>query len=274
MDAAALGDPRALGPARSVAHACVQFLFRTARANVAPVPDGSHGSLTWDRATRRFQTRPLSPGGPVASLELPSLMLSVTADGTTPETLQLSSSDEVLALDWLDATLAGRGLKKAGPVRIPYDLPPDVADRLVYEPVPDLTALAAWYSFAQAALSSLVARIEGDGLHPSPIRVWPHHFDIAIYLALENNNPDPETARGVGIGLSPGDESYPQPYFYVNPWPVPKGALPDPVAPGHWHREGFTGLVATGEDILGAGPAAEEAFLWGSVAAARALLEP
>ena len=50
---------------------------------------------------------------------------------------------------------------------------------------------------------------------PSPVRCWPHHFDIATCVALESG--DPERERGIGTGLSPGDGTYGQPYFHVNP---------------------------------------------------------
>jgi hypothetical protein len=81
------------------------------------------------------------------------------------------------------------------------------------------------------------------------LRCWPHHFDIATYVSLEAG--DPETARAMGVGMSPGDESYDQPYFYVNPWPhLDSSELPDPPAPGHWHTDGYVGLIATAEEVL------------------------
>ena len=68
-------------------------------------------------------------------------------------------------------------------------------------------------------------------------------------MSLESG--DPETARGVGLGLSPGDGNYNQPYFYINPWPrLDVSDLPDIPPPGHWHTEGFVGAVATGGEIL------------------------
>ena len=81
------------------------------------------------------------------------------------------------------------------------------------------------------------------------MRCWPHHFDIGTYVQLQAG--DSETAKGIGIGMSPGDESYDQPYFYINPWPhMDPSGLPKPPAPGHWHTEGFVGAIATGEEIL------------------------
>jgi hypothetical protein len=73
------------------------------------------------------------------------------------------------------------------------------------------------------------------------VRCWPHHYDIATLFALDDG--DPETARSVGIGLSPGDSAYAEPYLYCNPWPVPDGALPTAPGPLRWHTEGFTSLV-------------------------------
>jgi len=68
-------------------------------------------------------------------------------------------------------------------------------------------------------------------------------------VGLEEGNF--ETARGVGVGLSPGDDAYNQPYFYINPWPhLDPSTLPDLPMPGHWHTSGFTGAIATGQEVL------------------------
>jgi len=81
------------------------------------------------------------------------------------------------------------------------------------------------------------------------VRCWPHHFDIATYVSLEHG--DFETAKGIGVGMSPGDESYDQPYFYINPFPHLNAAeLPAPPSPGHLHNEGFVGAIATGDEII------------------------
>jgi len=61
----------------------------------------------------------------------------------------------------------------------------------------------------------------------------------------------PANARSIGVGSSPGDDYYAQPYFYISPWPRFDGEkLPDPPAPGHWHTEGFFGAVLTGDEVL------------------------
>lgn len=55
--------------------------------------------------------------------------------------------------------------------------------------------------------------------------------------------------RSVGVGLSPGDSGYPEPYVYVTPWPYPTGELPA-LPWGHWHTEGWTGAVLRGSALV------------------------
>jgi hypothetical protein len=105
------------------------------------------------------------------------------------------------------------------------------------------------------------------------VRCWPHHFDVATLVELEAGHA--ESARSIGVGFSPGDESYAQPYWYVSPWPRPDPAtLPQAPMPGHWHTQGFTALVATGDDIVKLADRRRDtaAFITQAIEMSRALL--
>ncbi|NNE17483.1 MAG: hypothetical protein HKN10_03295, partial [Myxococcales bacterium] len=68
-----------------------------------------------------------------------------------------------------------------------------------------------------------------------------------------------EEARSIGVGFSPGDGSYDQPYFYVTPWPYPEASsLPRLTKGAEWHRSGWTGAVLTAERLLSVPPAEQE----------------
>ena len=84
---------------------------------------------------------------------------------------------------------------------------------------------------------------------------------------------DPEEARSVGVGMTPGDGGYPEPYFYVTPWPYPNPEVLPRLATGSWHTEGWTGAVLTGTEAL-AGEVEERtrAFLAEAVEACMATL--
>jgi hypothetical protein len=84
--------------------------------------------------------------------------------------------------------------------------------------------LADWYAVSQDALEALAAACDPTE-DPSPIQLWPEHFDVALVAGAE-----PSRAN---YGGSPGDDVIGEPYLYVGPfeprsgefWNVPFGAV-------------------------------------------------
>ena len=120
--------------------------------------------------------------------------------------------------------------------------------------------------------AALAARTNGA----SEVRCWPHHFDLGTLVVIASN-PDGSLAESIGIGLSPGDESYAEPYWYVSPWPYPEtAALPALESGGHWHTAGYTSAILTGSELT-AGPRESQferlhSFLDTAVASSRDVL--
>lgn len=129
---------------------------------------------------------------------------------------------------------------------MPYTLE-EVAN---YSDIPELTdeivSLGDGFAQAHEALTSLAQGFESVTPGASAVRCWPHHFDIATLIGLAEG--DPETAPSIGVGFSPGDTSYAEPYLYCSPWPVP-GHLPPAPSPWRWHTAGFTSLICTIETL-------------------------
>lgn len=255
--------PDTLAEARHMAHMAVQPLTRAARANIPAKADDSHTNKVWDDRRGALQCNPMaSDEGEIAvALVLSSLTLVVVRGVETIAELALSGVGLGAADDWLDSQLAEFALKPASSVAHPYDLPMAVANIDTYSTEglqEGLAALSAWFALADHVLRKFAANNRGLNPGPSPVRCWPHHFDIATYVSLESGNA--ETARGIGVGMSPGDEGYEQPYFYVNPWPhLDPNHLPDLPGLGHWHREGFVGAILTGSELLAAADLSEGA---------------
>lgn len=244
MNKNSLGDPQALSSARTVAHAAAQLLYRAAVANVAPLPAYEHTSLGWDVSEGVFQTHPLGNSELSVRLRLAPLTLALGESK-----LALDKVTKTDALDWLDGQLAEVGLKPVSTTKIPFRLPTDVSGTAMYAQVNGLSTLANWFELATITLQAQVGRISDVKPGSSPVRCWPHHFDMATYVSFQAG--DAEHAPGIGIGMSPGDGSYDEPYFYVNPWPhLDAENLPEAVPPGHWHTDVFVGSVVTGSEIL------------------------
>ncbi len=138
------------------------------------------------------------------------------------------------------------------PARAPHpvlDLPADPSAPLMVD-TEAAGALARWFAFCQSLVDSVVAAAAPMDV-PSPIQLWPEHFD----LALEMGAP----GRRANYGGSPGDTAIDEPYLYVGPhdrregpfWNAPFGAAltyaeirrgSDPVAFFDKGRESLRGV--------------------------------
>jgi hypothetical protein len=237
--------PTALVKARTVAHHAMQWPSKAARANLEAQPDDSHSSLTWDSARGAIFSRPLPTGDASVrvGLRLSGLALIVMRGNLVLDTYELAGRRDSMVGVWLDSALRALGLKAATEVTLPYTIPSHpVARGSAYSfsgESESFGELVGWFD----AAADLLDEVKTDA-----VRCWPHHFDMATVIALDP--PGAENARSIGIGVSPGDHYYPQPYVYVSSYPQPKGATLPPLALGHWHTEGFTGAVALAESIL------------------------
>ena len=238
--------PESLGQARLLAHAACQWPSKAARANLPAVPDDSHSNLNWDDDLGALVSHDLDAAGHRLAFQFAGRSLLWLNGDQILDMLLLDSVDSD-AGSWTDKCLAEAGLRQASGVEMPYDLEP-VEFRSVKDSAAALDTLGLWYRSAHHALSALTEAFAGMSVAPVQVRCWPHHFDIAVLFALDEG--DPETARSIGVGMSPGDGSYDQPYYYCSPWPAPTvDQLPASPSGFHWHTEGFTSLVATAEEL-------------------------
>ena len=249
-----------LAHARALAHRAVQHLSGLARANIDAKPDDSHSNLGWDDAIGGLRTHSI---GDIAMVLKFSPLTLIFLQGEK-HVAQLTLEGKLVsdAEEWVDKTALSLGLSAASAGEIPYDLPAEVLAISTYDSgraTDQLAAMREWFKLASSVLQTLAFEEASRKPGPGPIRCWPHHFDIATYIALEEG--DPETAKGIGVGMSPGDASCNEPYFYINPWPhLDKASLPKPTAPGYWHLDGYVGLVATSTSLQATG------FVTGSAA--------
>ena len=81
-----------------------------------------------------------------------------------------------------------------------------------------LGELAAWYAQRQPGAAARPGkRLIAHKLDAPPVRCWPHHFDLDTLIYFDRKEP----VRTMGVGFSPGDEYYDEPYFYVSIYPAP-----------------------------------------------------
>lgn len=178
------------------------------------------------------------------------LVLEEGGGGTERASLSLAGHTLEEGLDWLATVLARETEKgKVALVLRDYDMPAHpVASGAPLELAREegLLEIARWFGLARSVLGQTVA-----GRHEATaIACWPHHFDLATLLTLQQGQAV-IGASSVGVGFLLGDSHYKEPYFYVNCWPAPE-APPEEVlaSEGHWHLEGFFAAVLPASRIL------------------------
>ena len=241
--------------ARLQAHYAVQWLARTARAYIPPRPDDSHTSLSWDRALDRFMTHPLRDGTRL-SLQVPNLKLALHEDEGPAEihSLALSGRSEKAVREWLGELLGARGLDaRALDASSPYEIPAHaIAQGATYNLIGSKDALVeldAWFDNADLLLGQIQKQMIGQKFAASPVCCWPHHFDLATSTTLPTRAP--QATGYLGVGLSPGDEYYDEPYFYVSVYPDPDFATLQSLPKlGHWHTHEFTAAVMPAHKLI------------------------
>lgn len=72
--------------------------------------------------------------------------------------------------------------------------------------------------------------------HFTQVHLWPHGFDFSVESFINGDKYQ------IGVGVSPGDDSYEAPYLYVNPYPFSENIIHQPLPIGKWHTQGWNGI--------------------------------
>ena len=75
------------------------------------------------------------------------------------------------------------------------------------------------------------------------VHLWPHHFDFSLEWFTGNKDEQ------IGIGISPGDETYSFPYLYMNPWPFNEKVRENSLPIGKWHTSGWNGIKVEWDEL-------------------------
>jgi hypothetical protein len=242
--------------ARLQLHHAAQIMVSSAISYLPAKADDSHTNMEWLPDLRALAINVLVPATQFRfALRTEDLTLLSLAGGTLRSSFPLDGRTVTEALQWTVSELTREGL---APERLTtkkhYEIPAHpVAGGATYR-LGDGSAfreLANAYDDANMVASAVQARTPSA----SDVRCWPHHFDLATLITLQPGGQG--NARTIGVGLSPGDDSYAEPYFYVTPYPSPPAADLPRLPAGHWHIKGWVGATlptseltqaATGDD--------------------------
>ena len=221
-------------------HHAAQLANAAAMSYLSAQPDDSHTNLEWLARQQALAAVPVTGNRTIrVAVQVVPFELIVIEDEKVVDHFPLNGKRRIDAEQWLRAQVRTAGLDPARfTTKKHYEIPDHpVAHGANFDaPERDLKLCASLWSASDAAFRAFAAQRTGA----SAVRCWPHHFDLATLVAL-----DPAATRTIGVGFSLGDDSYSQPYFYIGPYPRPSIEALPPLTIGHWHTNGWVGVVLT-----------------------------
>ncbi len=242
-----ISNPKDLIDTRLQLHHAVQLLTMVAKGFIPKKEDDSHTNLEWIEDWNALAANPINRGKVSrVALRLSDMFLLVIGTDDTLARFDLKNKTIDEGFAWLKEALKERKLDITNfSKELHFEIPehPTGKGESFNPNTEHLRELSAYFSNADRALRAFIA----DKPQASAVRCWPHHFDIATLFTFGEG----DNVTYIGMGMTPGDDSYTEPYFYCNPHPTPnKGAdLPKPTI-GHWYTEGWKGIVLTAEEML------------------------
>jgi hypothetical protein len=267
-----------LTEARLQLHYTIQCIAAIGAALAEPLPDDSHVSLTWNPLLEVFMGAPIRAK---TSFRIALDPITLTA-GLVNQQNQVFAAfpfhQKTLAeaLDWHCQELSQLGVNPNSIKLLSY--PSDFPDHPLghgarfdaHQLIPERWQLALYYANTFQFLRDIVAKTP-DAM---PIHIWPHHFDMAILIDVPGKRDG--APMTIGVGLSPGDDSYPEPYWYVSPYPYPSiHHLPPLDGNGSWHTQQWVGAVLIASQLPEGTTQNQQiqTFLGGAIQASQALLQ-
>jgi hypothetical protein len=244
-------NPKSLTETRLQLHYAIQFMAAVGNFLTQPRSDFSHASLTWNSELNAFVSGiVVSKNSFQVALEpitLTSIILDINRNKLAEFSLLEKTMNEGMNLLKQIIEPLGADITKLTFVSYPDDFPHhSLAEGAIFEHNSEAMRqeLTAYFANTNSILQEIAASRE----NASPVRIWPHHFDIATLISLPYIQKD--EAVSLGIGMSSGDNSYNEPYWYVTPWPYPNIAnLPELASSGIWHTEGWVGAILTASQL-------------------------
>ncbi len=217
-------------------HLASQYLAAAAISFLEKKADDSHTNLGFNILDSSLETHVLSEDGDQLCLNYKTFSL-VWKSKKENTSFKLDGKSHYEILNWLKETSIKKLVKNYN-YNFHYDLPYTIDNSFTYtiKSSKDLEELIKLRTLIQLSLEE-INKIYNK---KAAIRIWPHHFDTAIYNALLDND------ISFGLGLAIPDNVYKDHYFYISGYrenvAIDTSSFKS-LKNGIWKNEGFKGAI-------------------------------
>ncbi|MEO0469839.1 MAG: hypothetical protein AAF206_09485 [Bacteroidota bacterium] len=238
-------DAYGLNHSTTQMHWAAQFLSMAGKCFLPHQADDSHTNMAWSVEDQRFLTHPIQSTQLV--LHPQSFSLGILGpNGNLRNQQPLAGLTLEQGVEWVKSNLHHQGLDTADyRIDLHYNLPDhpllhgDHFAKISYEDGGVFAKVRSLGHLVMQAYADLFS-------HATPVRTWPHHFDIGTYIPL-GFDAEGETNLSITLGLAIADPYSDAYYFYVNHWArdqeIQYGQLPSLAEGGHWNQQDFVGAI-------------------------------
>ena len=219
-------------------HLAAQYLAALGIQYVTPQADDSHSNLGWSTANASLNTHTFNGGKSYAALSFRTLTLEWYNNNQLAASLPLSGKTHKEIVGWVSQQAQQAGIEKAYNYTFHYELPyAKMTDDYQYK-IDNQAELDSIIELLDTAQLGINTYLDNKNLS-SPVRVWPHHFDLGAYFTVI-------TGLSLGIGLAIPDSLSTNHYFYVSGYQNNESIDPEgfkPLTKGVWAPKGWNGAL-------------------------------
>ena len=214
-------------------HIAAQYLAAAGISFIKKETDDSHTNLGWNTSQGRIETHFFGPENQQLAINLITQHLEWLKEGEKTDSININQHSHQEILDWISVQVSKSGLKEVYKYQFHYDLPyPTLLDSesLIFD-IQTLKKIVERFNTGQKAFELFLAK---NNLM-SPIRIWPHHFDLGIYTRLNS-----ESNLFMGAGLAIPDSLVDDLYYYASAYNNGSAIVTksfSPLSSGNWRTD-------------------------------------
>lgn len=239
-------DFQALRESIDTIHHALQFVAIVGKYLLPPRTDDSHTAMEWISSRMIFAGEWINADRTFRVTLNPELLRLELCDydwNCLSEINMVNKTKmEIYALLKLQLSQLGVSVANLS-IDMHYDIPRHITDNggtYKIENPDHFREIANYYSNAHLVLKQVIANVNEATL----IRCWPHHIDLATNIIVQRDE-NGSLLRTIGVGITPPDTYYNEPYFYMRIWSRDNLEITEfpELNAGRWHQKDWTGAV-------------------------------